>query len=266
MQGFPPPTLLVQFIPCIWPWSHVIRRDQVEVLWVNWLLHSTCMCTRKINNASFPEAVRKCRRQEYKYWYKNVRYFEEYRSSKCAVYNAFAQLRKAPISFVISSGPSCITADYNWTVFHEIWYCGLLWNFVEELQIWSKSNKKLFYSLQEDPSMFCCCRRQIRHRRILVQRWYSVDSDMCLNKVHRMHCYVCTVTKVTRTRHNTKLYVNCISFLLTSLYLFCLIIIGPHEVKRHKSVVIKLANPVALHDIFRNIFQEVGQNLNSLRI
>ena len=97
----------------------------------------------KINNPPFPKAVWKCPKEEYKYWYKNVRHFEEYRISKCAVENTFAHSRKAPFSFVISVCPSArIIADPNLTDFHEIWYCGLLWKFVEKHQIWSKSDKK----------------------------------------------------------------------------------------------------------------------------
>ena len=58
-QAFPPPTPLVQFIPCIWPWSHVIHWDEGEVLWVYWLLHSTCMCTRKNQQPSISKSCLK---------------------------------------------------------------------------------------------------------------------------------------------------------------------------------------------------------------
>ena len=102
------------------------------------------------------------------------------------------------------------------------------------LKIWSNSDKNLLYSLQEDPSTFGWSRRQIRYRCILVHHYYNVDSDTCLNNVHRTHCWVSTAKKVTRIRHNIKLYVHCITFFLTPLYLFCIIIIGLYEVKRHK--------------------------------
>ena len=105
-------------------------------------------------------------------------------------FRRFAQSRKAPIRFVMSVCPSaCITAAPNRTVFHEIWYCG----FYENLSINSKfgqNRKKILYSLQEDPSMFCCCRRQIWQRWILVQEWYNVDSDTCLSNIHRTHFFM----------------------------------------------------------------------------
>jgi hypothetical protein len=38
------------------------------------------------------------------------------------------------------------------------------------------------------------------------------------------------------------------------------------KLKDIKSVVTKLANAAALRDIFRNIFEGVGENLNSLHV
>jgi hypothetical protein len=55
---------------------------------------------------------------------------------------AFAKLRKATISFVVSVSPSVCTEQFgcHWTDYHEIWYLSIVWKYVDNnsnfVKIW----------------------------------------------------------------------------------------------------------------------------------
>jgi hypothetical protein len=96
--------------------------------------------------------------------------------TKCCVLDAFAKLRKASISFIMSvlSVSLCPSAwnnlDCNWTDFHEVWVWGIFKKIFRENSIFIKNMTRITGTLHEDLRTFTISRR-------IILRIYKISKE-----------------------------------------------------------------------------------------
>jgi len=74
---------------------------------------------------------------------RRIRLFSFYRYGAGFFFGAFAKLRKATMSFVMSVRMKQL--GFHWTDFHEIWYLGIFRTTAEKIQVSLKSGKNSGY-------------------------------------------------------------------------------------------------------------------------